>query len=94
MAHGSDEGARIPEARETAKNPTHPSDTWPPVGGEIARSLTGIDYPVTRADLKEHAQRQGASKDVLERIEGLEERVYQSLGDAAAAIDEATRKTS
>lgn len=88
MAPRDDREPGHPGAEETIGNPTHAADTWPPVSpdSEIVRSLSGLDYPATRGDLVSKAREQGADDAVLRRLDSMEERVYQSVGDVEDAF--------
>lgn len=85
MTQRDDREPAHPGAEETIGNPTHAADSWPPVDSEVSRSLSGLDYPATRDDLVSKAREQGAGEAMLHRLDALEERVYQSVGDVEQA---------
>lgn len=41
--------------------------------------IDGLDFPVTKAELVDYAQDQGASEEVLDLLQGMPERDYASL---------------
>lgn len=43
---------------------------------EVQKYLSGIDYPVDRGALVEHAESQGADEGVVEQLRGLPDRQY------------------
>ena len=45
---------------------------------EVQESLKGIDYPVQKKELIQHAKKHGADKDVMEVLEGLPDKEYNS----------------
>ena len=59
---------------------------------EVEKSLKGVDYPAKKEDLVTHAQKQGASQEVLETIKKLPEEKFQSPIDVSKAIGEMERK--
>lgn len=60
-------------------------DTTPP---EVEAYLAGVEYPASRDDLIENARSEGAERDVLARLEALEDREYSSPTDVAQALGE------
>jgi hypothetical protein len=44
---------------------------------QIQKFLKGVDYPVDRDMLVEHAKSQGADEDVLRQLEQLPDRTYE-----------------
>ncbi len=63
------------------------------VGGQspanVTHNLKGIDFPAKKADLIEHAKKNGAETDVLDAIEAMPERDYESMADVMEAYGEA-----
>lgn len=50
-----------------------------PVG--IAKFLKGVDFPVDKQQLLQHAKQQGAMQEVIQSIQQLEDRQYNSMSD-------------
>lgn len=44
---------------------------------DVQKYLSGVDYPADRAALVEHARGQDAPDDVVELLEGIEDREYE-----------------
>jgi len=53
---------------------------------EVERYLKGINYPAPKNELVKHAQKQGAEKEVLETINHLPNRTFQSPIEVNQAI--------
>ena len=49
-----------------------------PIQIDVQKYLSGVDYPASRADLVGTAQGQGAPKEVVEALEGLPDREFDS----------------
>ncbi len=45
---------------------------------EVQKALKDIDYPVHKKDLIQHAKKHGADKDVMDVLEGLPDKEYNS----------------
>jgi hypothetical protein len=43
---------------------------------QVQKFLSGVDYPVDKSTLVEHARSQGADDDVVAALDGLPERDY------------------
>jgi len=56
---------------------------------DVARYLSGIDFPVTRDELIRHAQRQDADEGVLELLGHLPNRDYGSMADVMKGVGQA-----
>jgi hypothetical protein len=63
------------------------------VGGKspsnVARYLSGIDFPARKADLINHAKRNGAEDEVLQTLEELPEGEYQDMAEVMQGYGEA-----
>lgn len=64
----------------------------PNVGGtgghsfaNVTHQLKGIDFPANKKDLIQHAKRNHAPKEVMDELEGFEERQYGSMADVMKA---------
>jgi hypothetical protein len=55
---------------------------------EVQKSLDGVDYPVDRAGLVEHARSHGAGDEVVQMLEGLPDRTF----DGPTAVSEAVSR--
>ncbi len=47
----------------------------------VTKNLKGIDFPASKQDMIKHAKHGGADKDVLDELQGLEDREYGSMAD-------------
>ena len=48
---------------------------------EVQKNLAGVEYPASKEELIQVAQREGASEEVLGALENIEDREYQSPTD-------------
>ena len=66
------------------------------VGGQspanVTHNLKGIDFPAKKADLIQQAKDNGAESDVLDAIEAMPERDYETMADVMEAYGEAERQ--
>ena len=53
---------------------------------QIQKDLKGVDYPVSKQDLIQHAQQQGADENVRSMLEQIPERQYESPTEVSKAI--------
>lgn len=53
---------------------------------DVQNYLSGIDYPVERNDIVQAAKQAGADRDVVARLEALEDREYTSPTDVSQAL--------
>ncbi len=63
----------------------------------IQKHLAGVDYPVDKQQLLRTAKDQGAEKDVLDVMERMEDRTYDSPTDVtkeATSIDDGSKRSS
>ncbi|MBK8211157.1 MAG: DUF2795 domain-containing protein [Rhodospirillales bacterium] len=58
------------------------------VSANLNRFLKGIDFPAKRADLVEQARENGADYGVLEVLNNLQQRDYESMADVMKAYSE------
>ena len=49
-----------------------------PIQIDVQKYLSGVDYPAGKADLVETARSQGAPKEVIDALEGLPDRQFES----------------
>ncbi|NMH97059.1 DUF2795 domain-containing protein [Pseudonocardia sp. K10HN5] len=53
---------------------------------EVQRHLSGVDYPATREQLINQAQKEGADERVLEALRKLLDKEYRSPAEVSKAI--------
>ena len=53
---------------------------------DIQKALGGIDYPAKKEDIVKHAQEHGGGDDVLEALNGIEDREYDGPSGVSAAV--------
>ena len=51
---------------------------------DIQKALKGIDYPASKEQILEHAQ--GADKEVLDALGGIDDREYEGPSGVSAAV--------
>lgn len=54
----------------------------------VTHSLRGIDFPAKLQDLIEHAQKNGAEKEVIEALRNLPDREYETMADVMQGFGE------
>jgi hypothetical protein len=55
----------------------------------VQKFLGGIDYPVDRDQLVEHARDRGADDEVLRALEAIDDRQYRDPTDVSEAVAQA-----
>ena len=55
---------------------------------QVQTYLKGVDYPAGKEDLIERATEEGAPEDVLETLNGIADREYQTPADLAEELSE------
>ena len=55
---------------------------------EMVKHLRGIDFPVRKQQLMEHAEEEGAPEDVLDMIQRLPDREYDGMDDVMRGYGE------
>lgn len=58
------------------------------VSANLGRFLKGIDFPAKQSDLVEQARENGADHGVLEVLNNLQQRDYESMADVMKAYSE------
>ncbi|MPQ99881.1 DUF2795 domain-containing protein [Modestobacter sp. I12A-02628] len=53
---------------------------------DIQKALGGMDYPAGKDDIVEHAEGKGGGKEVLEALQGIEDREYEGPSGVSAAV--------
>ncbi len=57
-----------------------------PIQIDVQKYLSGVDYPADRADLVGTAQRQGAPTEVIDALESLPDRRFESPVEVTEGI--------
>lgn len=60
----------------------------------VTRFLKGIDFPAQKKDLIQHAKKNQAEKDVMDLIQNMEERDYESMADVMKSYGKEPHRTS
>ncbi len=53
---------------------------------DIQKALSGMDYPASKDDIVGHAEQQGAGRDVLDALNGIEDREYEGPSGVSSAV--------
>ncbi|MBB3678605.1 DUF2795 domain-containing protein [Modestobacter versicolor] len=53
---------------------------------DIQKALGGIDYPATKEDIVKHAQDNGGSDDVVQALQGIEDREYEGPSGVSESV--------
>jgi hypothetical protein len=53
---------------------------------DIQKALGGIDYPATKADIVKHAQDHGGGDDVIEALQGIDDREYDGPSGVSESV--------
>ncbi|MBB3086005.1 DUF2795 domain-containing protein [Geodermatophilus sabuli] len=53
---------------------------------DVQKALSGMDYPARKQQIVEHAEKHGGSKEVLEALEGIEDREYEGPSGVSSAV--------
>jgi hypothetical protein len=53
---------------------------------DIQKALGGIDYPATKEDIVKHAQDNGGGDDVIEALQGIEDREYDGPSGVSESV--------
>jgi hypothetical protein len=53
---------------------------------DIQKALSGMDYPATKQQIIEHAERNGADQQVLEALRKIEDREYEGPSGVSKAV--------
>ena len=56
---------------------------------DITYSLKGMKFPAEKQALVQHAQQHSANKEVLNRLDKIEDRVYDSIADVTKQVGKA-----
>ncbi len=55
---------------------------------QVQKYLSGVDYPVQKQDLIEHARSQGADDALISTLERMQDREFQTPADVSKAISQ------
>ena len=86
--HVPDEGV-VDDRNTMEAQLTGVSKDWQPSGHfsvQVKKYLSGLDYPVSRDELYNHAQVNGASHEVLERFGSLRGSIYPTAAEVHSAL--------
>ena len=53
---------------------------------DIQKALGGMDYPARKADIVKHAQDNGGADDVVEALQGIEDREYEGPSGVSESV--------
>jgi hypothetical protein len=53
---------------------------------DIQKALGGIDYPATKQDIVKHAQDHGGGDDVIEALQGIDDREYDGPSGVSESV--------
>ena len=60
----------------------------------VTKHLKGIDFPAEKQDLLKHAKQLKAEQVVIDEIQKMEDREYESMADVMKSFTPETRQTS
>ncbi|MDI2099223.1 DUF2795 domain-containing protein [Ruicaihuangia caeni] len=60
------------------------NDTPSPI--EVQKHLSGVDYPATKDELLRAAEVNGADDDIIDLLDGLDDRTYESPADVSEEL--------
>ncbi|MBB6098911.1 hypothetical protein HNR42_002346 [Deinobacterium chartae] len=55
---------------------------------ELQKHLSGVDYPASKQDLLEAAQKNGGDDEIREALEGLPDQTFNKPTDVTAALSD------
>jgi hypothetical protein len=53
---------------------------------DIQKALGGIDYPASKEDIIKHAQQNGGSDEVVQALQGIEDREYEGPSGVSESV--------
>ena len=53
---------------------------------DIQKALGGMDYPATKEQIIDHAKGHGGGDDVVEALQGIDDREYEGPSGVSAAV--------
>ena len=53
---------------------------------DIQKALSGMDYPASKQQIVEHAEKNGGGKDVLDALEKIDDREYEGPSGVSSAV--------
>ncbi|MBE0568145.1 MAG: DUF2795 domain-containing protein [Deltaproteobacteria bacterium] len=56
---------------------------------DFTYSLRGMDFPADKSALIDHARKQSANEEVLDRLDKIEDRVYDNIADVTKQVGNA-----
>src|SRR4051812_40539696 len=73
-----------PYRRIPGPAPGYPVPMASPI--DIQKALSGMDYPATKDQILEHAQKNGADQEVVEALKKIEDREYEGPSGVSKAV--------
>jgi hypothetical protein len=53
---------------------------------DIQKALSGMDYPASKDQIVQHAERSGADEEVLDALRGIDDREYEGPSGVSSAV--------
>ncbi|MCU1670422.1 MAG: uncharacterized protein JWP40_3349 [Blastococcus sp.] len=53
---------------------------------DIQKALSGMDYPATKDQIVQHAQKQGGDEEVIEALKKIPDREYEGPSGVSSAV--------
>ena len=53
---------------------------------DIQKALSGMDYPASKEQIVQHAEKNGGDKEVIDALKGIEDREYEGPSGVSSAV--------
>ena len=53
---------------------------------DVQKALSGMDYPANKQQIVEHAKEHGGDMEVIDALEGIEDREYEGPSGVSSAV--------
>ena len=53
---------------------------------DIQKALSGMDYPASKDQIIQHAERSGADEEILDALRGIDDREYEGPSGVSSAV--------
>jgi hypothetical protein len=53
---------------------------------DIQKALSGLDYPATKDQILQHAEQNGADKEILDALRQIDDREYEGPSGVSSAV--------
>jgi trehalose-6-phosphatase len=53
---------------------------------DIQKALSGMDYPATKDQIVQHAEQNGADKEILDALRKIDDREYEGPSGVSSAV--------